>query len=179
MKQLIDNKASNIDLAEHDFPTFISNYRGLNYYRSLTAIKRDWEMEILVLYGPTGTGKSKWCNDNYPTAYWKQEGMWWDNYANEETVIFDEFYGWYKYASLLKLTDRYPLLVESKHGQLQFNSKRIIFTTNTIPNQWYKNNYFAAFERRVNEWHIFPVWGMHVTFTTFSEAVKHMVENTY
>lgn len=134
-------------------------------------------MEVIVLQGPTGTGKSKWCMDNYPDAYWKQRGNWWDNYSGEETVIIDEYYGWLPYDFLLRLCDRYPLLVEIKGGQVQFNSKRIIFTTNAVPNTWYKNVYWPAFERRVNEWHVFPVWGMHVFYEKFCEAVGHMVTN--
>ena len=149
MKEMIDSNKSNKDLADLDFPTFISCYRGLYAYRLLTTVPRNHEMEIYVLQGPTGTGKSKWCMDNYPNAYWKQRGQWWDNYSGEETVIIDEYYGWLPYDTLLRLCDRYPLLVEIKGGQVQFTSRRIIITTNAVPNTWYKDVYWPAFERRV------------------------------
>lgn len=174
---MIDDNCLNKDLADFDFPTFISCYRGLYAYRMLTAKPRHHEMEILVFQGPTGTGKSKYCMDNYPGAYWKQRGNWWDNYSGEETVIIDEFYGWLPYDTLLRLCDRYPLLVEVKGGQTQFTSKRIIITSNAVPNAWYKDVYFPAFERRVKEWHIFPTWGMHVYYNTLQEAIPHMITN--
>lgn len=173
----IDQGATNKELSDIDFPTYISCFKGLIHYRMLTTKPRDHSMEILVFQGPTGTGKSHYCATNYPNAYWKQRGPWWDNYENEETVIIDEFYGWLPYDTLLRLCDKYPLLVEIKGGQLQFTSKRIIITTNAIPNAWYKDVYWPAFERRVSEWHIFPTWGMHVFYTTFAEAIPHMITN--
>lgn len=177
MKTKIEEGATNKELADFDFPTYLACYKGLNEYRLLCSTPRNHEMEILVFQGPTGTGKSKYCMDNFPGAYWKQRGQWWDNYKGEETVIIDEFYGWLPYDLLLRLCDRYPLQVEMKGGQIQFTSKRIIFTTNSIPCQWYKNVYFKAFSRRVQEWHVFPVWGMHVFYTKYEEAIAHMVIN--
>lgn len=153
LKQLIDDGACDKDLADYDFDSWIRHYRGLAAYRMLSVKPRSHEMEIMVLYGPTGTGKSRWCLDNYPNAYWKQRSNWWDGYAQQETVVVDEFYGWLKFDTLLRLCDRYPMLVESKGGQIQFGGcKRIIFTSNTRPADWYKVTNFSAFIRRVSKW---------------------------
>lgn len=178
MKTMIEDQMSNIALANYDFSTFVHCFRGLNYYRLLITKPRNHAMEILVLQGPTGTGKSRWAHDNYPNAYWKQNSQWWDNYNNEPVVVIDEYYGWLRWDYLLRLTDRYPFMVETKHGQVQFNSKTIIFTTNSLPTSWYKNMYMPAFERRVSEWHVFPVWGEHQTYTSTSEAYAAMSINT-
>lgn len=153
LKQLIDDGASDKDLADFDFDVWIRHYRGLAAYRMLSVKPRAHEMEVVVLYGPTGTGKSKWCVDNYPDAYWKQRSNWWDGYSQQETVVIDEFYGWLKFDTLLRLCDRYPMLVESKGGQIQFSGcKRIILTSNSRPADWYKVPNFAAFIRRVSKW---------------------------
>ena len=127
-------------------------------------------MKVIVLYGPTGTGKSKWVLDNYNKAYWKQKSIWWDNYNQQEAVVLDEYYGWLPYDFLLRLCDRYPLLCEIKGGQLQFTSKTIIFTTNLRPDKWYKDGcYFDAFIRRVSEWHYLPTLETHTIDINYNE----------
>lgn len=112
--------------------------------------------------------------ENYPDAYWKQRSQWWDGYMNHEVVVIDEFYGWLPYDTLLRLCDRYPLMVETKGGQVNFCAKTIVITTNGVPNTWYKNVYFPAFARRVTKWHVLPMWGIHSTYTDWAEAVKAM-----
>ena len=174
---MIQNGATNLQLSDEDFPTFILYYRGLNYYRLMTEKPRYHEMNIIVCLGPTGTGKSKWAYDNYPNAYWKQNSQWWDNYTNQDTVIIDEFYGWLPWSDLLRLCDRYPYMVQSKHGQLTFNSSTIVFTSNSLPSSWYKNMYMPAFERRVNSWKIFPDWADQKDFTLAPDAYRYFLQN--
>lgn len=168
LKQIIDDGGSDKDLADYDFDTWIRHYRGLAAYRMLSVPPRNHEMEITVIYGPTGTGKSKWCMDNFPGAYWKQRSMWWDGYSQQETVIIDEFYGWLKFDMLLRLCDRYPLLVESKGGQIQLGGcKRIIFTTNKEPWKWYDVPNWNAFIRRVKTWTWMERQGSKVEFDNY------------
>lgn len=172
MKQLIDEGKSDKDLADYDFDTWCRSYRALAQYRLLCIAPRNWEMEVIVLYGPTGTGKSKYCFDNYPDPYWKQRGKWWDNYSHQETVVLDEFYGWLQWDVLLRLCDRYPLLVETKGGQIQFSTKRIVFTSNTVPSKWYKGVYFDAFVRRVNKWVYMPTLGNKLETGDYKEFLN-------
>lgn len=168
LKHMIDDGASDKELADYDFDTWIRLYRGLAAYRVLSVAPRTHDMEIIVLYGPTGTGKSKFCLDNFPAAYWKQRSNWWDGYAQEETVIIDEFYGWLKFDTLLRLCDRYPMLVESKGGQIQLGGcKRIIFTSNCLPSAWYKVPNFNAFIRRVTKWIWMETLGEKIEFNDY------------
>ena len=174
---MIDKGSSDKDLANYDFACYISCYRGLNHYRLLTSTPRNHEVETIVIQGPTGTGKSKYCMDNYPEAYWKQRSNWWDGYSDHETVIIDEFYGWLPFDLVLRLCDRYPLHVETKGGQVNFTAKRIVFTTNSIPERWYKNVYFKSFIRRVSKWIVIPVWGDMQVFDDYTDAFKNMHDN--
>lgn len=177
MKQMIENNNDNKALADFDFPTFIQCYRGLNYYRLIISQPRNHATQVLVLQGPTGTGKSKYAMDNYPKAYWKQRSNWWDGYEDHEVVILDEFYGWLPFDLLLRLCDRYPLHVETKGGNVNFVAKKIIITTNQVPERWYKNVYFQSFIRRVTEWHIFPTWGEHEIYQIYENALPRMINN--
>lgn len=171
LKKLIDAGKEEKDLWETDFETMTRHHRAMNHYRMLTVAKRHHEMEIIVLIGPTGTGKSKYCMDNYPNAYWKQRSDWWDGYAGEETVIMDEFYGWIPWDTLLRMCDRYPMMVQTKGGQVQFTSRRIVFTSNLAPKHWYKSERisFSAFIRRVKVWVYMKTLTDHLYFDIYSE----------
>lgn len=169
MKEKIDAGWDEIQIADEDFDTWAKHYRALERYKRLKTKPRNSINEVIVIQGPTGTGKSKYCLQQYPNAYWKQRSQWWDGYSGHETIILDEFYGWLPFDLLLRICDRYPLLVESKGGQLQFIATRIIITSNQIPSLWYKNVYFPAFIRRVSKWIIMPTLDEQVCHTNYEE----------
>lgn len=177
MKTMIETGSTDLDLANYHFPTYISCHRSLAAYRLLVTPPRNFKTNVFVCQGPTATGKSKWALEKFPNAYWKQRSNWWDGYTNQENVIIDEFYGWLPFDLMLRLCDRYPLQVETKGGNVNFVAKNIIITSNSLPSTWWKNAYFPSFERRVDEWHIFPVWGMHVFYLTYAEALPHFYNN--
>ena len=177
MKTMIESGSTDLDLANFHFTTYISCYRSLIAYRLLVTPPRSFKPVVYVCQGPTGTGKSKWAMDNFPNAYWKQRSNWWDGYTNQETVVIDEFYGWLPFDLCLRLCDRYPLMVETKGGNVHMVAKHIIFTTNSLPSSWWKNCYFQSFTRRVDEWHMFPVWGEHAFFVNYEDALPHFWTN--
>ncbi|AJP36443.1 replication-associated protein [Avon-Heathcote Estuary associated circular virus 18] len=177
VRQKLSEGVDDLTIANEYFDVWVSNYRAFERYRTLITPPRNHEVNVIVIQGPTGTGKSKWCLDNYPNAYWKQRSNWWDGYSGHDTVIIDEFYGWLPFDLLLRVCDRYPLLVESKGGQIQFVAKTIIITSNSVPSSWYRNSYFDSFVRRVSKWMVFPIWGDQLSFTDYSEAIAHFVNN--
>jgi len=179
LKLLIDEGWSDKQIADYDFDTWCRSHRALGAYRLMCVAPRNWEMEVVVVYGPTGTGKSRWCNDSFSGCYWKQRGKWWDNYAHQDAVCLDEFYGWLQWDVLLRLADRYPLLVETKGGQIQFSSRKLIFTSNTEPSKWYKDVYFEAFVRRVTKWIYMPNLGVIKEFTDYKEFLSSLNEAIY
>jgi len=177
IQEMIKNGATEEEISDFDFELWVRHYRAFREFRLLITPPRSHEVEVIVLQGPTGTGKSKWAMDNYPDAYWKQRSIWWDGYSKQEHVIIDEFYGWMPFDTLLRVCDRYPLLVETKGGQVNFVANTIIITTNAVPSSWYKNVYFNSFVRRVSKWIILRTWGNMQTFTDYSEAISHFVLN--
>jgi len=179
LKQMIESGETDEALADYDFNLYCSVYRSLTHYRFLLQKPRDFKTEVIVIHGPTGTGKSKYCFDNFPDAYWKCRSNWWDGYLNQEVVIMDEFYGWIQFDLLLRMCDRYPLIVETKGGHVQFRAKTIVFTTNSEPSTWYKNVYFPSFVRRVDKWMVMPVWGETTVYYDYSEAISTMINNTF
>lgn len=144
VKGLLDDNVSLIDIArdkEELFGTVIRNQRALNWYSMHQQVQRNWPMEVVVLYGSTGTGKSRSAMERWPGAYWKPRNTnnsnYWDGYNGESTIIVDEFYGWFTWDFLLKLTDRYPLLLDVRYGAVHCSARTIVFTSNKHPKDWY------------------------------------------
>lgn len=169
--QLSSSSASIEEIADNEFDLWVRYFRAFEKYVCMKTNPRNHPVEVHVIIGPTGTGKSKWAMETYPEAYWKQRSKWWDGYFKHESVVIDEFYGWIPFDLLLRLLDRYPLLVESKGGQIQFVAKNIIITSNTFPDKWYKScdTYFAALLRRINFFHYMPSLGIHTTTTSWEQ----------
>lgn len=144
--------ATDQELLEKYATTWARNYRAIREIRTLTILKRTEKTRVTIIYGPPGTGKSRYCFANYPDAYWKPQGDSWDLYSNEEVVIIDEFYGGLLYSFLLRLCDRYPLVLSQiKFGKAQFTSKHIFFLSNRAPETWYPNQSYSPFRRRVED----------------------------
>jgi len=99
---------------------------------------------VWVLWGSTGTGKSRRARAMDPNLYdittpGKGRSLWMDGYAGQKTILFDDFtMDWgVSLAQLLKITDCYPLTMEVKGGTVHRNWDTVIFTTNIHPAHWY------------------------------------------
>lgn len=169
IQDLINKGEPEINIANDHFDLWVRHYRAFERYRCLTTKPRNFEVAVHVYYGPTGTGKSKLAMERFPNAYWKQRSNWWCGYSGEPELIIDEFYGWLPYDLLLRICDRYPLLLETKGGQVQCLAKTIIITSNLRPDLWYKSCYFPALERRLHEIHWMPELGKEEVFSSYDE----------
>jgi hypothetical protein len=58
----------------------------------------------------------------------------------------DEFFGQVLFTHMEELMDRYPMLVHTKGGMIQWAPKRLIITSNTPPWSWYRH----VFENKAN-----------------------------
>ncbi len=125
-----------------DYPVqFMRNSGGIKALKEQIVDPRTWSMEIIVLWGPTGTGKTMTAWQRWPEAYsvsWPVGGTWWwQDYDGEETVICDEFASQIKLPTMLRFLDRTPFRVFYKGGSTQFRSKRIVLISNFDPVLWY------------------------------------------
>jgi hypothetical protein len=117
------------------------------HYRTLRTIAADYatpqpmERRCYVLWGRTGTGKSRdaWAAAGM-AAYCKDpRSKFWDGYRGQKHVVFDEFRGAIDVAHILRWCDRYPVNVEIKGSSVPLLAESMWFTSNLHPRDWYPN----------------------------------------
>ncbi len=111
-------------------------------------------MEVLVFVGPPGSGKTREAYNIDPDLYFlpleKKKSLWWDGYLDQETILFDDFYGDIPYQKLLRLTDGYKFNVPIKGGFGWKQYTRVILTSNEPVENWYGPfQDLAALKRRI------------------------------
>lgn len=140
--------------AEHG-KCFIRYSRGINALRMFYTEPRTWQTKNVVLYGKTGSGKTRkaWEELCQKDAFFYPGSGWFDGYDEHENVIFDDFGGSeFKITYLLKLLDRYPMKVPIKGSFVEWVPKQIVITSNYPPEEWYpnaKDEHKAALLRRI------------------------------
>lgn len=150
--QLLDNEATAVAAFRH--------YRHTQWAREAYVRHRTTMPDVHILWGPTGTGKSHAALElanskaSLDDQCWKEvSNKWFDGLTTSTKVlVWDEFVdrnAGIDLGYLLRIIDRYPLMVEVKGRSSKFNVPTIIFTSNYDPKDWF---YDAAPESRA-AWH--------------------------
>jgi len=154
-------------------PTFLKYHNGIAKMISTVSVSRDWETEVYWLWGPTGSGKTRWVHETCDRSdLYVKDGTnkWFCGYTNQKNVLFDDFRPSTEipFSRLLRLLDRYSMLVETKGGTVNFNPHRIFITTPNKPAEtfqhidWIKDEDIRQLTRRITK------------VIEFSEALRHM-----
>lgn len=154
-----------IDLIEK-FPVQVIKFqRGIEFLIATKQPRRFFKTEVWWLWGPSGSGKSRWAWDQSPEAYMKcSSHKWWNGYVGQEIVILDDYRPSKEmpFSFMLNLMDRYPLSVETKGGMVEFVSKKIYVTSPFSPEHvcdhldWIGTEQKAQFLRRIDHTIQFP-----------------------
>jgi len=102
--------------------------------------------EVYVLWSRnSGNGKSRFVYDTHGSANIcrgniaaKSGKLWWDGYDGETVLLLEEFEGQLEFTQWKQLTDRYPIQLEVKGSYCWAVRKRIYFTSNKHPDEWWK-----------------------------------------
>lgn len=146
LKEKILKNETTIDNVVVDTPHMFHQYgRTLERLDDLRMSKL-WRTEMtkgIWIYGPTGVGKShEALKDYHPDTHYivPNDGGWWDDYKQQDTVVFNDFRGDLKYNELLQLVDKWPFHVRRRgRAPLPFISKTVTITSSLCPGDIYKN----------------------------------------
>jgi len=145
----------NLAIADAHFGTWVRNRQSLAAYRLLITPQRDWMPEVIVLWGPTGTGKSRWARENMPDAFWltrhNNGNQYWDGYEGHADVVIDEFYGWLPRGVMQSLCDRYPMQLRTLGGSVACLVRRICIISNQHFSLWWPRMGLGPLIRRFTD----------------------------
>lgn len=135
-------KRSIESISDEHFSAFIKYRRSIEAYIGLHSDKRNWITEVIVLWGATGTGKTRRVYEDNENVWSYPGSGWFDGYRGNDVVLFDDFSGSeFKIGYLLKLLDRYPMDVPIKGGFVNWKPQKIYITSNLNPALWYSGAY--------------------------------------
>jgi hypothetical protein len=158
VKSKLDNGASMEDIADQHFSIFLQYRKGLGAYLSMKQTQRNYKTVVIVLWGATGVGKTRFVYDQAQDRQVWVPGdyQWFDGYRGQDIVLLDDYRGEYPIQFFLKLCDRYPMQVPVKGDFVNWRPTKIYITSNLRPKHWYDNldtETRPAFMRRLDQIH--------------------------
>lgn len=149
------------DLIEDHAGTLARYPKFYDTLTSLTRPTRVEDLEVVLHIGDTGLGKTRKVMDDHRDdqdfyiAPLSNGTTWFDTYDRHKTVLLDDFAGKASHTtlvSLLRLIDRYPVLVPTKGSHTWWLPNKIVVTTNVYPKDWYswetRGEQYKALARR-------------------------------
>ena len=94
---------------------------------------------IYVLWGPSGTGKTKWAMESNDSTWMipDLEEKWFDGYNGEHRIVMDEFAHQWKLHTMLRFLDGNMLTPPTKGAHVVLRNREWVITTNLAPKDWY------------------------------------------
>nr|QXP07652.1 MAG: replication associated protein [Arizlama virus] len=113
------------------------------------------EVEVEVISGPTGCGKTRKAMENATFKIEGSEMNWWDGYDADESIVIDEYDNDVICTRLLNLLDGYQLRLPVKGGFTYARWKKVYITTNLRKHELHakaKKAHIDALFRRITRW---------------------------
>lgn len=136
--------------------------------------------QVWWIYGPTGSGKSRFVHETEPDLWVALGGhKWWEGYTQQAAILIDDMRCNYApFNELLKIIDRYPYTAERKGGSVQVNSPRIYITSQFPPHKVYNRENRNDEDIRQLYRRLGAVYEAHRTYTSFegSSFLRHGVK---
>ncbi len=133
-------------VAEEQFGTFLRYHRGLALYAALKAAPRSQPPRVGYYWGPSGSGKTRsvWEKEEdwsriFPVPIAKT--LWFDGYrpGYHTIILLDDYYHNWPVTTLLRLLDRYPMILPTKGSHALISNCDIYITSNIALESQYPN----------------------------------------
>ena len=148
-------------------PKFVFRIREMEVLRQTilsekySKITRD--LTVTYLFGSTGTGKTWGIFNKYDprdicriTNYGTKNGIKFDSYYFQGTLVFEEFHSQIPIADMLNYLDKYPLTLPARYSDRQACYTQVFLTSNAALDEQYPDiqrnqlETWCAFNRRIN-----------------------------
>lgn len=135
IRLMILSGKNNIEIADDFFGTWCRYRKSFAEYRMLISAKVCRDVSVYVLWGKPGTGKTRIVFDTFPSLWIASDPtlQWFNGYNGEDVVLLDDYRGEASDSFLLRLLDRYPMLVPTKGGFVPWVPTTIIIASNLSP----------------------------------------------
>lgn len=168
-QSIMSGSISKTQLAMDDPGAIIRYPRGISELysiRSTTAksILRT-NLQVEVIYGPAGSGKTRYAARELESTFIldgsNSDTLWFDGYEDEPTIVLDDFYGWIRHGTLLRLLDIYPFRCPVKGAHVYAKWTKVYITSNRHPSTWYDK--FPWEEDKALQRRIHRIWAVSET----------------
>lgn len=138
---------------------FIRYHGGIRQLHILLAPPQPIErpVTVIVLWGPTGTGKTHRIRHAFPDLHLVKPGRDpWGGYRRQAAVCFDEFdYEKWTIQQMNDYCDKWSIELDSRYNNKMAVYTTIIIIANSSPMQWWPNErgtlLISAFHRRITD----------------------------
>lgn len=165
-RRIIAGDATEGDVADEQPELLVKYPRGIEKLLSVAALRFKSQLrndiKVSVIYGPAGCGKTRYAFREPATTYIldgsNSDTLWFDGYQHEPTLLIDDFYGWIRHGTLLRILDVYPYRCPIKGSHTYAGWTNVYITSNRHPSTWYdkwKWDEDTALQRRIH--HIWQV----------------------
>jgi len=150
-------EGAHLRVIANEFPSdFIRYHQGIRAIQELLgpapAVQRD--VEVFVMWGPTGVGKTHRVMMQWPEAYQVVVGRDpWGRYNGQETVLFDEFdYTKWTVQAMNQYLDKWRCPLDARYHDRYAEWKRVVICSNSSPLSWWPEApllLIQSFRRRI------------------------------
>lgn len=136
-------------IADEHFNQWVQYRKAFREYKQLKEPKRNWETEVIYIWGDAGVGKSRIAFENNATPIIIKNSFIL-GYDGEDIVLFDDIdeNTFPSRQEFLQLTDRYPMKINIKGGERNWKPRVIYLTSNFPPEETLGED--PAISRRIN-----------------------------